>query len=244
MADVSVGQKAPDFELPDQTGFPWSLTGQLMTGPVMLVFYAGDWCPYCNGQLVSFAREYEEFERRGVQVAGISVDPPEFNAEMHGKLMLPFPLLSDARGELSKLYGLWDEDEGVAKPSIVVLDQPLEIKHLYVGDDFSDRPENKVVFAALSKLDSPVGGPVSGEPKIRLLASEAASDTVRPDRPAMSLDQLFTYYQGNYSATVTLKKRLGGIILGGNRATREVERYQQMIVRYRDAFQQTIRMKS
>ena len=243
MANVSVGQKAPDFELPDQAGFPWSLSGQLTTGPVMLVFYGGDWCPYCNGQLVSFAREYGEFERRGVQVVGISVDPPEFNAEMHGKLLLPFPLLSDARGDLSKLYGLWDEDEGVSKPSLVVLDQSREIRHLYVGDDFSDRPENKEVFAALSKLGSPVGGPVGGEPEVRLMAGQAAEGTVRPDRPAMSLDQLFTYYQGNYSATVALEKRLRGMLLGGNRAVREIGRYRKMIVRYRDAFQQTIEMK-
>lgn len=40
---IEVGRKIPDFELPDQQGFPWSLSGQLETGPVMLVFYRGDW---------------------------------------------------------------------------------------------------------------------------------------------------------------------------------------------------------
>jgi peroxiredoxin len=43
MADVSVGQKAPYFELPDQQDHPWSLPGQLEVGPVVLVFYRGDW---------------------------------------------------------------------------------------------------------------------------------------------------------------------------------------------------------
>jgi hypothetical protein len=43
MTDVSVGQKAPYFELPDQQDHPWSLSGQLEVGPVVLVFYRGDW---------------------------------------------------------------------------------------------------------------------------------------------------------------------------------------------------------
>ena len=43
MAEVDVGTKAPDFELPDQQGYPWCLSGALETGPVVLVFYRGDW---------------------------------------------------------------------------------------------------------------------------------------------------------------------------------------------------------
>jgi peroxiredoxin len=43
MTEVDVGQRAPAFELPDQRGLPWNLSGQLETGPVMLVLYRGDW---------------------------------------------------------------------------------------------------------------------------------------------------------------------------------------------------------
>ncbi len=43
MADVGVGSKAPDFELPDQQGHPWCLSGELEMGPVALIFYRGDW---------------------------------------------------------------------------------------------------------------------------------------------------------------------------------------------------------
>jgi peroxiredoxin len=103
MADLSVGQKVPYFELPDQQDYPWGLSGQLEVGPVVLVFYRGDWCPYCNGQLVSYARAYQEFEKRAAQVAGISVDPPGNNAGMVGKLLLPFPLLSDPRSSTARL---------------------------------------------------------------------------------------------------------------------------------------------
>src|SRR4028118_2092164 len=69
MANLSVGDVAPSFELPDQQDHPWSLSGQLEVSPVVLVFYRGDWCPYCNGQLAAYARKYNEFERRGTQPA-------------------------------------------------------------------------------------------------------------------------------------------------------------------------------
>jgi peroxiredoxin len=98
MADLDVGRTAPSFELPDQQDHPWSLSGQLEVCPAVLVFYRGDWCPYCNGQLASYARKYGEFEGRGAQLAGISVDPPRNNAGMVGKLQIPYPLLSDRQG--------------------------------------------------------------------------------------------------------------------------------------------------
>ena len=60
MADLGLGQTVPYFELPDQQDYPWGLSGQLEVGPVVLVFYRGDWCPYCNGQLAGYARGYEE----------------------------------------------------------------------------------------------------------------------------------------------------------------------------------------
>src|SRR5919206_1296785 len=185
MADVSVGQKAPYFELPDQQDYPWSLSGQLEVGPVVLVFYQGDWCPYCNGQLVSYARKYEEFERRGAQVAGISVDPPENSAQMVAKLLLPFPLLSDPRGELIRRYGLWDEEEGVAVPSILVVGRPGEIRYLYSGSDFADRPGDEEIFAALEGLDASIER-ITGGPEIRVTARETA-ESVRPDKKPIGL---------------------------------------------------------
>jgi peroxiredoxin len=242
MADVSVGQKAPYFELPDQQDYPWSLSGQLEVGPVVLVFYRGDWCPYCNGQLASYARKYEEFERRGAQVAGISVDPPENNSRMVGKLLLSFPLLSDPQGELARRYGLWDEEEGVAAPSIVVLDRSAEIRYLYCGSDFADRPGDEEVFAALDGLDTSIKR-ITGEPEIEVTAPEARTSSVRPDKGTMTLEQLVPYYRGVYSATVALKKRFGGWARSGRDALEEVDRYQAMVRRYREALDETMNLK-
>jgi hypothetical protein len=172
---------------------------------------------------------------------GISVDPPENNARMVGKLLLPFPLLSDPRGELIKRYGLWDEEEGVAVPSIVVIDRSGEIRYLYSGSDFADRPGDDEVFAALEGLDGSIER-ITGGPELRVTAEEAR-ETVRPDKQAITLEQLFPYYRGVYRATVALKKRFGGWGRSGRDAFEEVGNYQTMVQRYRKALEETAKIK-
>lgn len=242
MAELSVGQTMPNFELPDQLDYPWGLSGQLETGPVVLVFYRGDWCPYCNGQLVSFARNFGEFERRGAQVAGISVDPPRNSARMAGKLLLPFPLLSDAEGELARRCGLWNVEEGVAVPAIVVVDQSGEARYLYAGSDFADRPGDKEIFAALDGLAGRIER-TTGGPEFRVTAARARETSVRPDKPAMELEQLVPYYRGVLFTTIALKKRFGAWGRSGRKALREVEGYEAMVRRYNEALKETVEIK-
>ena len=238
MAEVGVGDKVPYFELPDQQGYPWSLSGELEIGPVVLVFYRGDWCSYCNGQLAGYARRFAEFERRGAQVAGISVDPPDDNARLVGKLRLPFPLLSDPRGDLLKRLGLWDAREGVARPSVLVLDRSGKVSYLYSGNDFADRPGDEEVLRALRGLDASTER-VTGGPEIVVSATEARENSIRPDKPRMTLDQLLTYYRGALSAAGVLSGRFGGWGRSGRKAFGEVGGYQTTLRAYRKALEET-----
>jgi peroxiredoxin len=242
VAGLDVGQKIKYFELPDQQDYPWSISGQLETGPVMLVFYWGDWSPYCNGQLASIAREFEEFESRGAQVAGISVDPPSNNARMVGKLLLPFPLLSDPEGELARLFGLWNEEEGVAVPSVVVIDQSGEVRYVYSGTDVADRPRNEEVLAALDGLDRGIER-LTGEPEFQVGAVQAGRSSVRPDRRAIEFEQLIPYYRGIYYTTEVLKERFGGWGRSGKQAFEELDAFQQMVRSYIEALEETIRLQ-
>lgn len=247
MANLGVGDASPYFELPDQQGYPWSLSGQLEMGPVALVFYRGDWCPYCNGQLASYARGFREFERRGAQVAGISVDPPAYNSAMVGKLLLPFPLLSDARGDLAKTFGLWDAGEGVAASAVVVVDRSAEIRYLRVGADFADRPDDQEIFAALDALGRNGGGDrverITGGPETRLTAAEARGASVRPDRAAFPLDELVSYHRGALFTTVALKGRFEGWGRSGRNALRETESHQRMARGYLRALKETAELR-
>lgn len=174
-------------------------------------------------------------------MAGISVDPPDHNSDMVGKLALPFPLLSDARGNLAKLCGLWDEEEGVAVPAIVVVDRKGEIRYLYAGSDFADRPGDEEIFAALDELQDETDGYESEGFQVQLDAA-GAKNSVRPDKSPMTLEQLVPYYRGVFFATVALKKRFGAWGSSGREAFREVSRYQDVVREYREAIRQTVEM--
>jgi len=242
MAEVSVGEKIPYFEMPDQQGYPWSLSGELELGPVVLVFYRGDWCVYCNGQLASYARRFEEFEERSAEVAGVSVDPPENNARMVGKLLLPFPLLSDPRGELMKRLGLWDAQDGVAVPSVIVIDRSGESRYLYTGSDLADRPDEEEVLAALRGIPTGIER-ITGEPEIVVTAREAREESVRPDKPQFALDELLSYFRGAFSATAILAGRFGGWGRSGRKAVEATSDYQTLVRAYRKALQETAALR-
>ena len=156
------------------------------------------------------------------------------------KLDLPFPLLSDPKGELIKYLGLWNEEEGVSEPAIVALDRSGTVRYLYSGGtDFADRPQEETLLYILDRVgsdgDNEYGG---GEPEVRISAEEAENETVRPDKPAITLDQLGPYYLGTYFATLAMQKKLEG------EAREKVDGYQNLVNEYHAAIQETIEQGS
>jgi hypothetical protein len=155
---------------------------------------------------------------------------------MVDKLALPFPLLSDPRGELIKLLGLWNAEESVAVPSIVVVDRSGTIRYMYAGEDFADRPGDEEIFAALDGLED--GDPTPEEPEVRVVGSD--TESVGPDKPAQTLEKLLPYYRGVNFTTIALKKRFDA--RGEKGAFREVDAYQQMIRHYQKSLDETARL--
>lgn len=177
-----------------------------------------------------------------MRIAGVSVDPPENGKAMVEKLHLPFSLLSDPHGELAKRYGLWNAEESVAVPAILVLDRGGVIHYLYVGEDFADRPGDAAIFEALDGVEvGTVDGTVE-ETEIRVTADEAA-ESVRPDKPPMTLEQLVPYYRGVFFATVALKRRFAKLGSEGRKAFSEVGAYQRLVREYADAIKETRELK-
>jgi hypothetical protein len=149
------------------------------------------------------------------------------------KLDLPFHLLSDPMGALIKSLDLWNEEEGVSEPAIVVVDRSGTVRRLYSGGkDFSDRPTEEALFALLDEVGTE-GEPEGGEPVIRVSAGEAAAETVRPEKPALTLEGLERYYLGTYFATVAMQKKLDG------EAREEVDDYQGLVKEYDAAIRET-----
>jgi hypothetical protein len=126
------------------------------------------------------------------------------------KLDLPFHLLSDPRGELIKHCDLWNEEEGASEPAIVALDESGMVQYLCSGGtDFADRPQEESLLYILDRVGSESDEEYGvDEPGIQISAKEAENETVRPDKPAITLEQLRPYYQGVYFATVSMNKKL------------------------------------
>ncbi len=159
------------------------------------------------------------------------------------KLDLPFPLLSDPRGELIKRCGLWNDEEGVSEPAIVALDKSGTVQYLYSGGtDFADRPQEESLLYILDKVgnDGEYGG---GEPDIRISAEEAENKTARPDKSAMTLEQLQPYYRGVYFATVSMNKKLADEGLQGESIAKRVNDYQGLVTEYNAAIKKTVKVK-
>lgn len=81
-AALKVGDTAPDFTLPDQSGNPVSLSATLRRGPVVLTFFRGGWCPFCMISLRALAKAYPALRRHGAEVLAISPQPPPQSAAM------------------------------------------------------------------------------------------------------------------------------------------------------------------
>jgi peroxiredoxin len=99
--------------------------------------------------LASYARNWENFERAGLQAAAICVDTVEQNRAMVDKLLLPFPVLSDPDASVIEPWGLLNAAEkGIAKPALFLVQPNRSIAFRYVGQDFTDRPTDEELFAA------------------------------------------------------------------------------------------------
>jgi peroxiredoxin len=168
-----VGEKAADFTLKDQLGREVSLAGELEQGPVVLLFYRGEWCPYCNAWLRTFGLRVADFSQRGARLVAVSPQTPDNSLTMAEKHGLKFPVLSDEGGEVIGTYGLkydvtahelykaggadLDKFNGkdnwiLPAPAVFVIDRGGIVRFVTVNGDYTQRAEPDEALAA---LDSP-----------------------------------------------------------------------------------------
>lgn len=101
--------------------------------------------------MASYARNRENFEKAGLQVAAICVDTVEQNRAMVDKLLLPFPVLSDPDAQVIEPWGLLNAAEkGIARPALFLVRPDWSLAFRYVGEDFTDRPTDEELFTAAS----------------------------------------------------------------------------------------------
>ncbi len=103
---IAVGDIAPDFSLPGATGAAVGLRNRLSEGPVVLSFYRGGWCPFCNLELQALQALLPEIRALGANLIGISPETPDNSMTTAEKHRLEFDVLSDIGNKTARDYGL------------------------------------------------------------------------------------------------------------------------------------------
>jgi peroxiredoxin len=103
---AQVGTKAPDFTLPDAVGNDVSLREQVAKGPVVLSFYRGAWCPFCNLELRAYQQALPQIRELGATLLAISPQVPDHSLSLVERHRLEFAVLSDVGSTVARSYGL------------------------------------------------------------------------------------------------------------------------------------------
>ncbi len=170
------GDVAPDFSLPDARGHVVALKTLLDRGPVVISFYRGGWCPFCNLELRSLQRVLPEIVQMGASLVAISPQLPDNSLSTQEKNQLTFPVLSDVSNIEAKRFGIVftlptalveanratgrdlveiNGEAGAAQlpmPATFVIDKSGVIRLAFVEEDWSKRLDPDIVVDTLRGL--------------------------------------------------------------------------------------------
>jgi peroxiredoxin len=160
---IAVGSVVPEFDLAsvskDQTGRVKLVEMLGRRDRVLLVFYRGDWCPFCRTQLEELQKYLAELDKRNADVVAISVDPVETNLELSARLGLTFPLAADPEHATLAAFGVYDDHHEIAWPAVFIVERDRRVSWRYLADDYKVRPTVEEMLRALD--DIAVTKPVS-----------------------------------------------------------------------------------
>ncbi|WP_405570885.1 peroxiredoxin-like family protein [Winogradskyella sp. Asnod2-B02-A] len=130
---LKVGQKAPSFELPNPEGKSISLESLLEKGPVVVTFYRGDWCPYCNLQLRALQLKLDDIHASGATLVAISPQVPDGSMTKNEISEMKFIVLSDQDAKVASQFGVsWEVPEFLIEHMQV--DRQLDLEKINNGN--------------------------------------------------------------------------------------------------------------
>ncbi len=173
---IKVGEKAPNFKLPNPLSKQIELLDLLSKGPVVITFYRGSWCPYCNLQLRALQNKLKEIQKLGATLVAISPEVPDSSMTKNEINEMEFIVLSDQNAKVASQYGVaWEVPEFLLEhmridrnldlkrinngnnnvlpiPATFVLGSDGIVKWNYVNIDYRTRSEPDEIIEALKNL--------------------------------------------------------------------------------------------
>lgn len=169
------GDFIPDISLPNALGNPVSVQDLLKSGPVVISFYRGGWCPYCNLELRALQQTLHEFQSLGATLVAISPQTPDNSLSTVEKDELTFEVLSDVGHQVARQFGLvytvpevlrpiyqsfgidlpgsnGDESFELPVPATYVVKSDGAIAHAFVTTDYTQRQDPAEIVSILKRL--------------------------------------------------------------------------------------------
>jgi peroxiredoxin len=171
------GDTIPAFTLPDATGTQVSSEQLLMDGPIVISFYRGGWCPYCNLELKALQNILPEIKALNAQLVAISPELPDHSLATKEKHTLEFSVLSDQGNQVARSFGLvfeldkelapmfkdkfnWDliaingtEKVELPIPATYVVGKAGVAQFAFVNSDYSQRAEPELILNVLQNIN-------------------------------------------------------------------------------------------
>ncbi len=172
---LKVGDAIPEFTLPNAKGAHIGSQELLAQGPLVISFYRGGWCPYCNLELRALQQLLPDFKQAGAQLVAISPQTPDHSLSTQEKNELTFEVLSDVGHQVARKFGLvftmptdlqnlyndfgldlpkhnGDRSFELPMPATYVVGKDGVIQYAFVPADYTQRAEPSEVLAAVKSL--------------------------------------------------------------------------------------------
>lgn len=171
---LNIGDKAPNFTLKNALNQSVSLYNTLEKGPVVLTWYRGGWCPYCNITLHYLQEKLPELKKAGATLIALTPELPDNSLSTSEKNNLEFDVLSDIGNTVGKEYGVvftltdavaaiyeagfglseknGDTNNQLPLAATYVIDEKGIIQYAFLDADYRKRAESTEILSALAKL--------------------------------------------------------------------------------------------
>jgi len=143
---------APEFTAASTSGSNVSLSSFRGKRNVLLAFFPLAFTGTCTKELVCFTEDFDQFAGKGVDILPISVDSTASLKEFKNKLQMKTDLLSDFKREISRAYGVLNEDRFYSNRAYFLIDKEGRVRWSHIEDNNGQRRENSEILAAIKLL--------------------------------------------------------------------------------------------